>query len=94
MNSSKKDWPTKLDDVLLAYITAYKTPIGMSLYKLVYGKSCPLPLELKQKALWASKFMNYDLSKAGDSRILQLHELENFRNQAYENAKLYKEQTK
>ncbi|XP_070020867.1 uncharacterized protein [Nicotiana sylvestris] len=47
---NRKDWAAKLDDALWAYIIAYKTPIGASLYKLVYGKACRLPIELEHKA--------------------------------------------
>ncbi|GJU92588.1 retrovirus-related pol polyprotein from transposon TNT 1-94 [Tanacetum coccineum] len=33
-------WSDRLDDALWAFRTAYKTPIGCTPYKLVYGKSC------------------------------------------------------
>ncbi|GKF92648.1 reverse transcriptase domain-containing protein, partial [Tanacetum coccineum] len=68
-------WSDKLDDALWAFRTAYKTPFGCTLYKLVYGKMWHLPVELEHKAYWALKHANFDLKTAGDHRKLQLNEL-------------------
>nr|GMD76368.1 reverse transcriptase [Ipomoea batatas] len=94
VNPTRKDWSTKLDDALWAYRTAYKNPIGTSPFMLVYGKSCHFPVELEHKAHWANKNLNMDLQLAGEKRLLQLNELEEFRLEASENAKIYKEKTK
>ncbi|KAL5574633.1 hypothetical protein UlMin_016332 [Ulmus minor] len=66
----------------------------LSKYGLVYGKSCHLPVELEHKSYWATKLLNFDLQAAGEKRLLQMNEMEEFRNNAYENAKIYKEKTK
>ncbi|GJV25116.1 reverse transcriptase domain-containing protein [Tanacetum coccineum] len=65
VGENRASWSDKLDDALWAFRTAYKTPIGCTPYKLVYGKACHLPIELEHKAYWALKNANFDLQTAG-----------------------------
>nr|GFA79570.1 reverse transcriptase domain-containing protein [Tanacetum cinerariifolium] len=74
--------------------TAYKTPIGCTPYKLVYGKAFHLSIKLEHKAYWALKQANFDLAVVGDHRKVQLNELNELRDHAYENSLFYKEKTK
>nr|GEV98267.1 hypothetical protein [Tanacetum cinerariifolium] len=68
-------WSNKLEDALWAFRTAFKTPIGCTPYRLLYGKSFHLPLELEHKAFWALKHVNFNLKTAGDHQKLQLNQL-------------------
>ena len=94
VNNSRKDWSKKIEDALWAYITAFKTSLGMSPFRIVYGKACHLPVELEHQAYWATRQLNMDTTLAGGKRMLQLSELDEFRNEAYENAHIYKEKMK
>ncbi|GKB05720.1 reverse transcriptase domain-containing protein [Tanacetum coccineum] len=77
-----------------AFRTSFKTPIGCTPYKLMYEKACYLPIELEHKAYWALKHCNFDLKTTGDHRKVQMNELNDLRDQAYENSLIYKEKTK
>ncbi|GJZ04310.1 reverse transcriptase domain-containing protein, partial [Tanacetum coccineum] len=82
VGENRASWLDKLDDALWAFRTAYKTPIGCT------------PIELEHKAYWALKHTNFDIKTAGDHRKVQLNELNELRDHAYENSLIYKEKTK
>nr|GEZ00152.1 reverse transcriptase domain-containing protein [Tanacetum cinerariifolium] len=91
---NRASWSDKLDDALWAFCITYKTPIGCTPYKLVYGKACHLSIELEHKAYWALKQVNFDLAVAGGYRKVQLNELNELRDLSYENSLIYKEKIK
>ncbi|GJW77134.1 reverse transcriptase domain-containing protein, partial [Tanacetum coccineum] len=94
IRNNRKDWSYKLDNALWAFRTAFKTPLGMTLFRIIYDKACYLPVELEHKAYWAIKNYNMDLTKARENRFLQINELDKMRLDAYESSISYKERTK
>ncbi|GJR23654.1 reverse transcriptase domain-containing protein [Tanacetum coccineum] len=94
VGKNRASWSDKLEDALWAFRTAFKTPIGCTPYKLVYGKACHLPIELEHTAYWALKHCNFDLKTAGDHQKVQMNELNELHDQAYKNSLIYKEKTK
>ncbi|XP_076941908.1 uncharacterized protein LOC143611612 [Bidens hawaiensis] len=94
IGKNRKDWSDKLDDALWAFRTAFKTPIGTTPFRMVYGKACHLPVELEHRAYWGLRSVNLDLTQAAKNRYLQIHEVEELRDEAYARSWSYKECTK
>ncbi|GKC01041.1 reverse transcriptase domain-containing protein [Tanacetum coccineum] len=91
-----KNWSEKLDDALWAFRTAYKTPTGCTPFRLVYGKACHLHVEIEHKAYWALKQCNMEF-KAQFCLFRAIFDIKRIcaftHISAYENTKIYKEQT-
>ncbi|RDX63569.1 hypothetical protein CR513_57986, partial [Mucuna pruriens] len=88
-NPSRKDWSHHLEDALWAYMTTYRTLLGMSSYRIVFGKACHLLVELEHQAYWVVKKCNMAYDQAGEESKLHLQELEELGLEAYENSYIY-----
>ncbi|GKC85267.1 reverse transcriptase domain-containing protein [Tanacetum coccineum] len=91
---TRRDWSDKFNDALWALRTAFKTPTETTPFRLVYGKACHLPVEIEHKAYWALKQCDMDLDASTKHRLMELNELGELRDGAYENTRIYKEKTK
>jgi hypothetical protein len=57
------------EEKLLQVLMEHKMAIGMSPYRLVFGKPCHLPVELEHKAYWAIKSFNMKMDESGTSKV-------------------------
>jgi hypothetical protein len=94
VNKSRSNWPTKINEALWAYRTSFKNPMGMSPYRMVYGKACHLPVDLEHYAWWVVMEFTFYFKTAGEKRILDLNLLDEWRNEAFQSARLFKEKVK
>jgi hypothetical protein len=83
VNQMGRSWRSEPNGALWAYRMAYKTPIGITPYLLVYWKTCHLPIELKHRAFWAIKKWNMDLKATRTKKKIQIVEHEEWREKAY-----------
>jgi len=94
VSRNSKDWADKLIDALWAYKTVFKTPLGMSPFRVVFDKPCHALVELEHRAIWAIRTLNLHLEIVGVERKLQLSELEEIRAEAHENSRMHKGRAK
>ena len=93
-NPNHKDLSLKLTDTLWAYRIAFETSLGMSPYRIVYQKPCHLRVEFERNAYWAIKIFNFNLDETSKLCKLQINELQELKNYAYENSKIHKSRIK
>ncbi|XP_042029892.1 uncharacterized protein LOC121776794 [Salvia splendens] len=89
VNPSRKNWSARLENALWAYMTAYNTLIGMSPYRIIFGKKCHLPVGIEHRVYWAVQQVNMDARACEEERKLQLQEVEELRLESFETTKLW-----
>ncbi|RDX83893.1 gag-pol, partial [Mucuna pruriens] len=79
-NPSRKDWSLLLENALWAHRTIYRTPLGMSPYQIVFGKTCHLLVELEHKAYWVLQQLDelrleaYENSRIYKQKVKKFHD--------------------
>nr|GEW32088.1 hypothetical protein [Tanacetum cinerariifolium] len=76
------------NDARVVVRTAYKTQTRCNPFRMVYGKACHLPVEIKDKAHWALKQCNMDLTGAAINHFMELNELAELRDATYKNNRI------
>ncbi|RDX79905.1 Gag-Pol polyprotein, partial [Mucuna pruriens] len=70
-----KDWSRLLEDALWAHRTTYRTPLGMSPYRIVFGKACHVPVEIEHRAYWTElRLEAYENSKIYKEKVKRFND--------------------
>ncbi|XP_073121664.1 uncharacterized protein [Henckelia pumila] len=85
-----KDWATKLDDALGHIALHSRIPLGCLHIDWCMEKFVTCRWSLNIRSFGPVKKLNFDLDVSRELRKLQLNELDEFLNEAYENVMIYK----
>ena len=72
----KKDWTSRLTEVVCVYQTTWKTTTRFTPFEIVYGKEIMLPIEFEHNTLHTALELNINIPIAQKERLLHLNFLD------------------
>ena len=87
---NKRNWSTKIPEIMWAYKTTYKTPTKATPYQLTSGTEAVLPLELQIPSLRIAIHEGLTADENAMLRLEELEDLDDKRLQAKQNLELYR----
>ena len=84
----RRDWTSRLQEVVWAYRTTWKTTIGFTPFELLYGKVAMLPIEFEHKTLRIALTLDIDLLTTQRKHLLHLNSLDEMHRTTLEHTEL------
>lgn len=92
VQQNHKDWADRLLESLWAYRITWRSTTRFSSYEMVYGKKVMFPIEFQIKTFKTTTDLNLELTEAQKQRIAQLNELDDIRQEAFQQTDLVQQQ--